>query len=110
MLTRRVARQNRRMTPRAGFTSLVARALTGGGPIMTITGQVPLPMDLTVFVALSALGISLVTVTLGGDTLLSGNQPVGAGLQLGLPGLLSGSVLDIASGIYIGNTYTLSLS
>lgn len=82
-------------------------ALQGTGPAMSITGVIPLPLNLTVTVSVGILGVGLVDVALNGQTIISGLL---SAATLILTGLLAGLTLNLSTGLYLGNTYVLVLA
>lgn len=82
-------------------------ALQGVGPALTITGRIPLPLNLSVTVTAGILGVGLVDVSLNGQTIISGLL---SAATLLLTGLLSGLTLNMSAGLYLGSAYVLVLS
>ncbi len=96
------------MAPQFRTTQLINQLLSGGGggPAISISGRVRLPLSLTVSVTAGVLGVALVSVSLGGVPLLTN---VSSAASISLPGILLGASLTLAAGLYVLSTYTLSI-
>jgi len=90
--------------PNAVLTNM---PLISSGPLITVSGSAPVPLNLSATVSAGVLGVGLVTLTANGVTILTAAL---SAASMPLVGFLAGLTLTLSAGPYAGETYTLVLT